>query len=384
VTVRISPTLTAMSAYPFTRLEEARRRLLAEGVEVIDFGKGDPNEPTDPAIRQALVDALPVRAPYPLAQGLPELRAAAAAWVERRFGVALDPDSEIVPTYGSKEAIFSLAAVLVDPASERRLVLYGEPAYPVYERGAVLAGADVDTLPLLREHGFLPDLDAVPVETWSRTAIVWVNYPHNPTGAVAPLAFYDRLAELAARHDFAIASDEAYTELWFDEPPPSALQASDRSRSIVFQTLSKRSSMTGYRSGFVAGPPEVVAALKAYRPTVGTAPQEFVQRASVVAWDDERHVEETRARYRAKREVLLPVLAERGWEVVASEATMYLWVAIPTGESGEDVASRLLGHGLVVSPGTFFGPSGAGYVRFALVPTLEECERAAGILREVL
>jgi N-succinyldiaminopimelate aminotransferase len=384
VTVSISPTLAAMSAYPFTRLEEARRRLLAEGIEVIDFGKGDPNEPTDPAIRQALVDALPVRAPYPLAQGLPELRQAASAWVGRRFGVALDPESEIVPTYGSKEAIFSLAAVLLDPASDRRLVLYGEPAYPVYERGAVLAGADADALPLLREHGFLPDLDAVPAETWRRTAVVWVNYPHNPTGAVAPLAFYDRLAELAVRHEFAIASDEAYTELWFDEPPPSALQASDRSRTIVFQTLSKRSSMTGYRSGFVAGPPEVIAALKAYRPSVGTAPQEFVQRASVVAWSDERHVDETRARYRAKREVLLPVLAERGWEVVASDATMFLWVAIPTGETDEEVASRLLEHGVVVSPGTFFGPSGAGYVRFALVPALEECERAASILREVL
>jgi acetylornithine aminotransferase len=134
----------------------------------------------------------------------------------------------------------------------------------------------------------------------------------------------------------------------------------------------------------VAGPPEVIAALKAYRPTVGTAPQEFVQRASVVAWSDERHVEETRARYAAKRDVLLPVLAERGWEVVASEATMYLWVAIPTDESDEAVAGRLLDHGIVVSPGTFFGPSGAGYVRFALVPTLEECERAASILSESL
>jgi N-succinyldiaminopimelate aminotransferase len=384
MTVRISPALTAMSAYPFTLLEEARRRLLAEGVEVIDFGKGDPNEPTDPAIRQALVDALPVRAPYPLAQGLPELREAAVGWAERRFGVALDPDTEIVPTYGSKEAIFSLAPVLVDPRSERPLVLYGEPAYPVYERGAVLAGAEVAALPLVRGRGFLPDLDAVSAETWRRTAVVWVNYPHNPTGAVAPLSFYEELAGLAARHEFAIASDEAYTELWFDEPPPSALQASDRSRVIVFQTLSKRSSMTGYRSGFVAGPPEVIAALKAYRPSVGTAPQEFVQRAAVVAWDDERHVEETRARYRAKRDVLLPVLAARGWEVVASQATMYLWVAIPTGEPDEAVAARLLEHGLVVSPGTFFGPSGAGYVRFALVPTLDECERAAEILREVL
>jgi succinyldiaminopimelate transaminase len=377
VTVRISPTLTAMATYPFVRLEEARRRLLADGVEVIDFGKGDPNEPTDPMIRQALVDALPERAPYPLAQGLPELREAAARWVGRRFGVEVDADTEVVPTYGSKEAIFSLAQVL-DTAG--RTVVYCEPAYPVYERGAAVAGARVRTLPLRRERSFLPDLS----ELDDDVALVWVNYPHNPTGAVAPREFYDELAEAAARHDFVVASDEAYSELWFDEPPPSALQAADRSRIVVFQTLSKRSSMTGYRSGFVAAPPEIVAALKAFRPTVGTAPQEFVQRAAVVAWEDERHVEETRARYRAKREVLLPVLAERGWEVVASEATMYLWVAVPTGEPDEVAAARLLERGLVVSPGTFFGPSGEGYIRFALVPTLAECERAAAILREVL
>jgi aspartate/methionine/tyrosine aminotransferase len=160
----------------------------------------------------------------------------------------------------------------------------------------------------------------------------------------------------------------------------SALQIADRSRVIVFQTLSKRSSMTGYRSGFVAAPPEVISALKSYRPTVGTAPQEFVQRASVVAWNDERHVEETRARYRAKREVLLPVLERRGWEVVASDATMYLWVAVPDETT---VAEELLERGVLISPGTYFGPSGAGYVRFALVPTLEECKRAAAILEEL-
>ncbi|HEY2544061.1 MAG TPA: aminotransferase class I/II-fold pyridoxal phosphate-dependent enzyme, partial [Gaiellaceae bacterium] len=258
----INPTLAEMATYPFVRLEEARRRLAAEGVEVIDFGKGDPNEPTDPMIRQALVDALPERAPYPLAQGLPELRAAAAGWCARRFGVDVDPDTEIVPTYGSKEAIFSLAQVL-DTAG--RTVVFGEPTYPVYERGALFAGADVQTLPLVRENGFLPDLDSIPDDT----ALVWVNYPHNPTGAVAPLDFYERLAGLAAERDFYVASDEAYTELWFGEPPASALQASDRSKTIVFQTLSKRSSMTGYRSGFVAAAPDVISALKAYRPTVG-------------------------------------------------------------------------------------------------------------------
>src|SRR3989440_7772242 len=149
-----------MAVYPFTRLEAARRRLEADGVQVIDFGKGDPNEPTDPRIRQALVESLGERSSYPLAQGLPELRAAVAGWCERRFGVSLDPDTEIVPTLGSKEAIFSLAQVLVDPHSDKRLVVFGEPAYPVYARGAVFAGAEVRTLPLLRDNGFLPDLDA--------------------------------------------------------------------------------------------------------------------------------------------------------------------------------------------------------------------------------
>jgi succinyldiaminopimelate transaminase len=365
----INPVLTEMAVYPFTRLEEERRRLLAAGVEVIDFGKGDPNEPTDPMIREALVEALPERAPYPLAQGLPELREAAAGWLERRFGVSVDPEREIVPTYGSKEAIFSLAQVL---ETAGRVVAFGEPAYPVYERGALFAGARVQTLPLRRENGFLPDL----AELDDDVALLWVNYPHNPTGAVAPRDLFDELAEAAERHDFIVGSDEAYTELWFDEPPPSALQAADRSRFIVFQTLSKRSSMTGYRSGFVAGSAEVVAALKSYRPTVGTAPQEFVQRASVVAWNDEHHVEDTRARYRAKRDVMIPAIESRGWDIVASEATMYLWVVGPD-------PVELLERGIIVSPGEMFGPSGEGYVRFALVPTLEECERAAEILGEV-
>jgi succinyldiaminopimelate transaminase len=367
----INPTLAELATYPFVRLEEKRRELLAAGVEVIDFGKGDPNEPTDPMIRRALVDALPERSPYPLAAGLPELREAAARWCRTRFRVEVDPDTELVPTYGSKEAIFSLAEVL---DTSGKVVAFGEPAYPVYERGALFAGARVRTLPLLRENGFLPDLDALTDDV----ALLWVNYPHNPTGAPATPAFYERLAERAHELDFWIASDEAYTELWFDEPPASALQVTDRSRVIVFQTLSKRSSMTGYRSGFVVAPTEVIAALKAYRPTVGTAPQEFVQRASVVAWSDERHVEKTRARYAAKREVMIPAIESLGWEIVASQATMYLWVVAP-----DDAVDRLLERGVLVSPGDFFGPSGAGYIRFALVPTLDECRRAAEILRSL-
>ncbi len=378
----VSPVLAAQGTYPFVRIERAKREAAAAGIEILDFGQGDPREPTDPAIRQALVAGLEERMGYPKAEGLPELRAAISDWVAARFGVSLAADSEIVPTYGSKEAIFSFAQLAVDPSSAKDTVVVTEPGYPVPARGAAFAGARVESLPLLEENGFLPDLEAV--EDWDRIALFWVNYPNNPTGALASLSFFERLAELAAEHDFLLCSDEAYSELWFTEPPCSALQVADRSHVAVFQTLSKRSSMTGYRSGFVGAPPELTSALKTYRPSTGAAPQEFVQRASVVAWRDEEHVSRTRAAYRRKRDVFLPVLARKGWRVAASEATMYLWVEVPGGESSESAAERLLEHGIVVAPGSYLGAAGEGYVRIALVPTLAECERAAGILEEVL
>jgi len=382
--VNVSPALRATGTYPFVKLEQAKRRLAAEGVELIDFGKGDPMEATDPAIRRALVDALAERLGYPLAEGLPELRTAIAGWCGRRFGVELDPESEIVPTYGSKEAIFLLAQVVVDRDSDKRLVLTTSPGYPVPDRGAAFAGAAVEQLPLLELDDFLPDLDAVDADTWKRAAIVWINYPNNPTGAVAPLDFLTRLAELSHEHDFLVAADEAYTELWFDEPPHSALEVRGRGNVAVFNTLSKRSSMTGYRSGFVAAEPDLISALKQFRPSVGTAPQEFVQRASIVAWNDEAHVERTRDIYRRKRDVLLPVLGAKGIRVAGSVATMYLWLDVPGDQSSEDFAARLLEHGVIVSPGSFFGAVGEGYWRMALVPTEDECRRAAVILEDVL
>jgi len=379
--VRLSPVLSDVGTYPFVHLEEAKRRVADRGVELIDFGVGDPRERTPTIIREALLASVDETSKYPLAQGLPELREAIAGWVRRRFGVRLDPDRQVIPTLGSKEAIFSLAQVVVDREGGRDVVAFTEPGYPVPERGARFAGAEAIALPLLEENGFLPDLDAL-AGVWDRLAILWVNYPNNPTGAVAPGAFYDELAAQAREHDFVLASDEAYTELWFDEPPASALQARSLRNVLVFNTLSKRSSMTGYRSGFAAGDDRLVSALRAFRPTVGTAPQEFVQRASIVAWGDEGHVEQARALYRAKRDALLPVLERKGLRVAASTAGMYLWVEVDGGS--EAFAERLLEHGVVVSPGHFFGPSGEGYIRFALVPSIDDCKRAAALLDSAL
>jgi acetylornithine aminotransferase len=305
------------------------------------------------------------------------LRTAIAGWIDRRFGVTVDPESELVPTLGSKEAIFSFAQIAL---GEKRLVAIPEPAYPVYERGALFAGGSVVTVPLREQTGWLPDLDAV--DAWDELALFWICYPNNPTGAVAPLSFFEELAGRAREHGFLICSDEAYSELWFDEPPASALQSGDRENVVVFNTLSKRSSMTGYRSGFVCAPPDVAAALRAFRPTLGTAPQEFVQRASAVAWADDGHVAAVRDLYRRKRDLLLPVLERKGLRPAGGEATFFLWLAVD-GPS-EPFARALLEEGILVAPGSFFGPSGEGYVRIALVPTEEECARAAEILERVL
>ena len=375
--MRLSPILAGLEQYPFARLDEWRAEARARGIDVIDFGVGDPREPTPAFIRDALVAGIGEVSSYPRAAGLPELREAISAWIGRRYSVEVDPDVEIVPTLGSKEAIFSFAQVAL---GDRRVVAVPEPGYPVYERGALFAGARVVTVPLREETGWLPDLAAF--DAWDELAAFWVCYPNNPTGATAPLSFYEELAGRAREHGFLLCSDEAYSELWFGDRPASALQVADRENVVVFNTLSKRSSMTGYRSGFVCAPRDVADALRAFRPSTGTAPQEFVQRASIAAWSEEPHVEAVRNVYRRKRETLLPVLEAKGLRVAGGDATFFLWLAVD-GPS-EPFARRLLEHGILVAPGSFFGPAGEGYVRLALVPTLGRCARAAELLGESL
>ena len=375
--MKLSPALTGMRTYPFVRLDEIKRKLAADGVDLIDFGVGEPREETPAFIREALIAAVEPLSTYPAAVGLPELRAAIAEWTGRRFGVALDPDTQVLPTLGSKEAIFHMAQVLGG-----ELVAVPAPAYPVYERGALFAGKRVLELPLREDGGFLPDLDAVAPSTWRDVALLWLNYPNNPTAATAPLALYERAAELAREHGFVVAADEAYSEIYFGEPPVSALQLPDLRGVVAFNTLSKRSSMPGYRSGFVAGDPELIALLKRYRPNVGVAPQAFVQRAAAAAWRDEAHVEAVRHAYRRKRDLLLPVLEARGLRNAGGDATFFLW--LDAGPQADMLAERMLDEGIVVAPGSFFGPAGAGYLRLALVPTFAGCERAAEKLDHLL
>jgi acetylornithine aminotransferase len=371
--VRLSPVLNEMGVSPFVRLREARAAAESRGVDVIDFGMGEPREETPPFIRRALAEAVelePVSA-YPAAAGLPETRAAIAAWTERRFGTTLDPDTEIVPTLGSKELVFGLAQVVGGPGA---LVGVPTPGYPVPERGAAFAGARVASVPLVPQLGWLPDLDALPQDL----DLLWLNYPNNPTGARAPQEFLERAQHRALADGFVLACDEAYSELWFEgEPPHSALELADRRNLLVVITLSKRSSMPGYRAGFVAGDPELIGALLKYRPNAGVTPPAFVQRAAAVAWGDEDHVDEVRERYRAKRDAILPALLDLGLEPAGGDASFFLWMRTPQPDDEAFAAALLAEHGIIVAPGSYLGEGGAGHVRVAVVPTLERCREAA-------
>jgi len=381
--MQLSPLLDELGTYPFARLVDARARAESRGLRLIDFGVGEPREQTPAFIRRALVEAVEAEpvSTYPLAAGLRELREAIAHWVRGRFSVGLDPGIEILPTLGSKEAIYHLAQVLIGPGSPRDLVAVTTPGYPVPGRGARFAGAGVVEIPLDPQGGWLPDLSVLDRAAWRRLALIWVNHPGNPTGALAPRAFYAELAERCRREGVVLASDEAYSEIWLEgEPPASVLQVDDPTHVLAFHSLSKRSSMPGYRSGFVAGDPLLIAALRQVRPSLGVTPQTFVQRASIAAWGDEQHVADSRERYRAKRDVLLPALQAAGLEHVGGPGAFFLWCRVPGDGNAEALAERLLELGIVVAPGDFFGAAGAGHVRVALVPALEDCEVAAGAL----
>ncbi|HKQ56475.1 MAG TPA: aminotransferase class I/II-fold pyridoxal phosphate-dependent enzyme [Candidatus Eisenbacteria bacterium] len=372
----IHPLLGGAVEYPFVTLDRMRRALAPPDVRVIHFGMGDPREETPEFIRTALRDGVTPVSSYPAAVGQGELRIAAARWFQRRFAVTLDPDRHLLPANGTKEAVFLMALAMIDrsPEATRRTVVIPTPAYPVYEPGARFAGADVHIVPLRSEDGWRFDPERVPESVWERTALLWLNYPHNPTGAVLPRGAYARVLERARSHGFWVASDEAYAEVWFDTPPPSILECG-LENAVALHTLSKRSAMTGYRSGFIAGDERLIAALRRFRPNVGVATPDFVQHAAIAAWDDDTHADRQRERYGAKRRLLLDDFKRRGWTVEASDATFYLWMKVP---GGDDVAfvRDLMKVGVVATPGSFMGDAGAGYVRWALVPTLFDCKEA--------
>jgi LL-diaminopimelate aminotransferase len=367
----LNPILAAQGPYPLLRLDERRQELESKGAELFDFGTGDPREPTDERIRQALIEGVPEVSRYPSTAGKRGLREAFCGWMERRHGVTLDPESEVLPATGSKEAIFHAPLAFVHHSHERRGVAYGTPGYPVYERGALFAGGEALPVGLGRENGFLLQPEEIDPE---RTRILWINYPHNPTGATADYEYLESVAEFCGRHGILLFSDECYNDIYSGDPPPSILEITTE-RTLAFCSLSKRSGMTGYRAAMMAGDGELIAALGKLRPSIGVATQSFVQDAAVAAWGDEAHVEKRRRVFGEKRALFTEFFGRVGLEYLPTEASFYLWVAVPGGDD-EAYALRLMEEGIIVAPGRAFGPGGEGYVRIALVPGLEDCDSA--------
>ena len=370
----LNPVLERQGAYPLLRLDGRRKQLEEGGRETFDFGTGDPREPTDEAIRRALINGVPENSRYPTTAGKGELRGAFAGWMGRRHGVALDPEAEVLPATGSKEAIFHAPLAFLHHSHERRGVAYGTPGYPVYERGTLFAGGEASPVELRRQDRFLLPVEAVDPAT---TRIVWLNHPHNPTGATATYEYLEGVAAFCREHDILLFSDECYNDLYSGGPPPSILEVT-RERTLAFCSLSKRSGMTGYRSAMVAGDPELISALGKLRPSIGVATQSFVQDAATAAWGDDGHVEQRRRIFGEKRELFKRFFDRAGLEYLPTDASFYLWVTVPEAFAGDDeaYAMRLLDEGIVVAPGRSFGTGGEGYVRVALVPGLEECRRA--------
>ncbi|CAN5866369.1 succinyldiaminopimelate transaminase [soil metagenome] len=378
--MKVNPVLLALAPNQIGLLQELARRRRAAGERVLDFSIGDPLEPTPPFIPEALRRAVPSVSQYPTTPGLPELREAVAGYVKRRFGVEVDPGTQVLPTSGAKEAIFSSALAFVDRL-RGDLVAWPTPGYPIYEKGAVLAGAE----PRLVRLGpdFVFRADDLAEDEWARAAMVWVCSPHNPAGSVTSRSELEELMAAARKGEAWLCSDECYADLYEDDPPTSVLEVAGPTSTgaLSFLSLSKRSGMTGYRSGVIVGDAEAIRCLKRLRGYTGTASPEFVQRAAIAAWNDDDHVVERREIFRQKRAILREAFEASGMTVVGSVAGIYLWVAVP---DDVEIANQLLEENILLTPGRAFGPGGEGYVRLALVPTVDECDEAAARLSKCL
>jgi aspartate/methionine/tyrosine aminotransferase len=374
--VQLNANIEQAPGYPFLRVAEARRGAQQRGLEIVDLSLGQPTDPAPQAVRDALAHGAATLAlcEYPTTAGLVQLRRAIADWVARRYGVALDADHEVLPTLGAKEPIALLARLFARAGDK---IALASPSYPVPERSARAAGLQLAVETLSAEHSWLPDPAAIP---WGEVAIVWVVSPHNPTGAIAPLALLEELAEHCRRNDAILAVDETYSEFWFsDKAPASGLQLSERSGVVVFNSLSKRSGLAGLRSGFLAGDREIVSRIRRHRSDIGTTPPALIQLASVAAWEDDAHVLAARERYAEKRAVLATAARRGALEHSGGAAGIFLWLRVP---DGDDVGAfeRLLERSLLVVPGSYLGAGGEGHLRVSLTPAPEQIAAAAKLL----
>ncbi len=395
----MNPRLTALKPYPFERLRKLNAGITPPAhLSPISLSIGEPRHAPPDFVVDALTHAMSGLGTYPSTLGVPEFRRAAAAWTQRRYSLpegSVNPDTMLLPVNGTREALFAFTQALLDGA-EKPLVLMPDPFYQIYEGAALLAGADVHFLPTLPRTRYLPDLDAVPDSVWKRCRLLFLCSPGNPTGAVMSLAYLRQALDLAERHDFVIASDECYADIYCDEstPPSGLLQAciaagsNGFERCMVFHSLSKRSSVPGLRSGFAAGDAALIKPFLLYRTYHGCAMPVQVQHASAAAWNDDAHARENRALYREKFDRVLPILSQV-MAVDRPDAAFYLWPDVAGDD--ETFVRELYRHKNVLAlPGSYLAREvngenpGAGRVRLSLVASLDECVEAAHRIRDFI
>lgn len=383
VKVVASKRVQSIGSYAFKDVDDLVARLKAEGVEPIDFGVGDPKAPTPTVIRVACKKAVDIRktSGYPSYVGSKEYRTAVAEWIKKRFGVSLDPEKEITSTIGAKEGIFNFAEGFVNPGD---IVLCPNPGYPPYERGTLFAEGVPYFVNLVEKNNFLPVLSEIPKDVVAKAKILWINYPNNPTTALATKEFLKEVIDFGHDNNIIIASDECYSEMYYDEKPMSILELG-REGIVAFQSLSKRSNMTCYRIGSVAGDENIISVFKKVKTNIDSGTTTFIQDAAIAALSDEKHVEKMRKEYATKINIFTKAAKTVGWPVCKPKGTFYIWQKCSDSLSSVDFSKKLLQKeiAIVTTPGPWiskevdgFNP-GEGYVRFAFVPTIEQTKVAA-------
>ena len=384
-----SKRVNSLGSYAFAAIDEKVEELKQQGLEPVDFGVGDPTETPAELVREATrmgIEKFKSRG-YPPYAGRRDYRDAVCAWMQRRFGVELDPVKETCATIGSKESIFHFPEAIIDPGD---IVLCPDPGYPPYARGTLFAEGVPHFLPLRPGNRFLPDLDAIPSELARRAKIFWLTHPNSPAGTIAPPEYLRQWIDFCQRHEIIAASDEAYTEIYFTEEPTHSALEYGRDGVVVFQSLSKRSAMTSYRVGWVCGDERIVALFRKVKTNIDSGTPWFVQEGAIAALGDEQHVHEMRERYRAKRDVLVEAFAAVGCPRSEPEASLYIWQRAPEGWTAMDLAEKLLDPAIaaVTIPARYLTSlpaeehEGAPYVRLALVPHLEDCQKVARAMVE--
>ncbi|HEY4684897.1 MAG TPA: LL-diaminopimelate aminotransferase [Dehalococcoidia bacterium] len=383
--MRLSRRIEKLPPYLFTAITRAIAEKRAQGVDVVTFAIGDPDIPTPRHILDSLHAAAedPANHRYPESDGLPELRRAIAGWYERRFGLGFDPDKEVQPLLGSKEGISNVALCLVDPGD---VVLIPSPGYPPYTTGTIFAGGEPYYLPLTEENDFLPDLSAVPDDVARRARVLWLNYPNNPTAAVAPLEFFEEAVRFAKRYDIAVCHDGPYSEVAYDGYKPVSFLQADGAREvgIEFHSLSKTFNMTGWRIGWAIGNATLIDALFRVKDNIDSGIAQAIQRMAITALDGPPDcIEEHNAVYQRRRDILVEALRACGLRVQPPKASLYVWARVPQGFSSADFAARLIDDiGVVVTPGSGYGVYGEGYVRLSLTTPDDRVEEGARRLIE--